>query len=779
MTDKQIGLALNGPVSNERVWSPFQHAVFADFEDNQGHTVVEAVAGSGKTTTMAEGLRFPPKHARKGMLAFNKSIVEENAHKIPRDVDCRTTHSLALMACRRAYGRIEVEQDKAKRIANEILTDCRIFKKNHRTGEDEPFGASRVARLVGFAKNTLVDERDYVALANLAIDLGLDDDPLLTAEKLASIGGEAMERAAEDKSSVDYDDMVWFPARHKLRPQTFDVLVVDETQDLNAAQLYLVQALLRKGGRIIAVGDRHQCHPPGVKVLTDSGQVAVEDLDPARHKIRPWNRNAQKVAGARSFQKAVRPYDGPMISVEAGGRTVQATPNHRFLARFTDRTSTTTCVYLMYRTDLGFRVGWCKVFNQTASHNGFHLGHRSNIEKAERTWILKTFESRTDASVYESQIAIRYGLPTSTFEPVNGAAHQTSEAIARIFSTVPSDELFSRGNRCLEDHGREFDLPLYPWKSGGPQGRRTYFEVFASNLIPEMMSIPLPDARNSWTEISSILSEHYVGPVFSLEVEKDHSYVANELVTLNSIYQFRGADADAMPRMIAELNAKVLPLSISYRCARSIASLAQQYVPHFQAAPGAPEGVVDHIAAEHMIDLARPGDFIISRTKAPLMGVCLRLLAKGVPACIKGRDIGKSLIEILEKTRCDAVPAACRKLIEYRNGEVERLKALDREEQAGDVTDRVEAILALCEGMRSVHEVVRRIESLFRDDDPMARVLLTTVHKAKGLERDRAWIYQPSFRPWRSQEEANLFYVAITRAKTHLGLVGELGGEKR
>lgn len=75
-------------------------------------------------------------------------------------------------------------------------------------------------------------------------------------------------------------------------------------------------------------------------------------------------------------------------------------------------------------------------------------------------------------------------------------------------------------------------------------------------------------------------------------------------------------------------------------------------------------------------------------------------------------------------------------------------------------------------GAKSVSEVRARIESLFSDKDDAARVMLTTTHKAKGLERERCWILSETFRPNRGTEEANLWYVAVTRAKNELYLVG-------
>ncbi|MCU0208914.1 ATP-binding domain-containing protein, partial [Mycobacterium tuberculosis] len=65
------------------------------------------------------------------------------------------------------------------------------------------------------------------------------------------------------------------------------------------------------------------------------------------------------------------------------------------------------------------------------------------------------------------------------------------------------------------------------------------------------------------------------------------------------------------------------------------------------------------------------------------------------------------------------------------------------------------------------------IEKLFNDVDDASKVIFSTTHKAKGLERDRVFVLINTYRygPGVTGEEANLWYVAVTRAKSELYLV--------
>lgn len=235
-----------------------------------------------------------------------------------------------------------------------------------------------------------------------------------------------------------------------------------------------------------------------------------------------------------------------------------------------------------------------------------------------------------------------------------------------------------------------------------------------------------------------------------------------------AIYGFRGADSDALDNLKAELNAFELGLTITRRCPKLVVALAQKLVPDFRAADEAPEGVIKECSSDNMILAAKEGDFILSRTNAPLIKCCMALLKRGVRARIKGRDIGRGLLALIRKLAPE-LPSELDALLEaWADAERERATGKLSEEAAADriefINDQVAVLDALADGAATITELEHRINGLFADDVEKGTVMCATVHRAKGLEARNVYLLEGTFRRGRAEED-NIRYVGITRAK--------------
>jgi ATP-dependent DNA helicase UvrD/PcrA len=482
--------------------SPQQEAIFADVASGEGHTVVLALAGTGKSSTILRSLDHLPRSVANDCLlvAFNKNIATHLQSHTPPGVTVKTLHSYGLQQISRAiYPRPTIDDEKMTRITADVVSDNRR----------EARGAVR--KLVSLAKGCLASKYGSVDDLVDAYDIPVPYKAGIDRDDFVRYAVEAMERSLDDQATIDFDDMIWFPCKLKMTTQSFARVFVDETQDLNAAQIKLALKALNPDGRVCAVGDRNQ-----------------------------------------------------------------------------------------------------------------------------------------------------------------------------------------------------------------------------------------------------------------------------------AIYQFRGADHNAVDNVITKLSAKTLGLTTTYRCAKAIVRLAQKIVPEFEAAAGAPEGIVRDASTSHLVAKAEPGDFVLSRTNAPLVRLCFRFLREGKRVSIQGRDIGARLRGVIvraSKKAQGSVTAMLDEVEAWKEREIERLVRLERD--TSNVIDTAGCVEAIADGAENIDEIFTRIDTLFEDNGmgERGKVVLSSTHKAKGLERDRVWmlantylqprrLWNPIHKEWYMKmpdvAEKNLFYVAVTRARREL-----------
>lgn len=466
----------------KRNWSDYQKAIFKDINTATDHTVVIARAGSGKTSTIVEGFKYLPRGKKTLMVAFNKSIADELKQRAPSYVDVMTLHSLGFRAIKQTFG-------------NDVVLDnnkCFIIVKSLIDEWDVELNQS-ICKCVSLCKGFLVDAPSKIEDLIDQFNIETFD---MTRDGFIKLVIKALGMCKAATKIIDFDDMIWFPFVYRMNVGKFDIVFVDEAQDLNTAQITMVLSAIKPGGRIVAVGDPAQ-----------------------------------------------------------------------------------------------------------------------------------------------------------------------------------------------------------------------------------------------------------------------------------SIYQFRGADSDAIPNIISKLKAKTLPLSVTYRCPRKVVKIAQEVVPDIECAASADEGIVDDIWTSELLKKVKPGDFILSRTNAPLIKHCMALLKAGVPANIQGRDVGANLQYFIKKSKAKTID----KFIEYVNSwrELETKRLLSEKKDTTATIDKAECLLNLCEGTLTIKDLKETIDKLFADVDDNNKIILSTTHKAKGLERDRVFVLVNTYRygPGVTGEEANLWYVAVTRARKELYLV--------
>lgn len=237
------------------------------------------------------------------------------------------------------------------------------------------------------------------------------------------------------------------------------------------------------------------------------------------------------------------------------------------------------------------------------------------------------------------------------------------------------------------------------------------------------------------------------------------------------IYNFMGSDLDVFNSIKGMPNTICLPLSVTYRCAKKIVEVANKVFPGTECVPTAIEGVI----RSGDIFKAESGDFILCRNNFPLVATFIMLLEKGKKASIMGRDFGESLCRLLDgQERLDD-------LYLLLDDKVSKLKGKGLSEIA--ITNNA-SYVALKEKVSIIEILYKRfpgsflalkqkIKNIFSDDK--TGIILSTIHKSKGLEAKRVFFLNPELIPSKFAKTPKALYaedclkfVAITRAKEEL-----------
>lgn len=252
-----------------------------------------------------------------------------------------------------------------------------------------------------------------------------------------------------------------------------------------------------------------------------------------------------------------------------------------------------------------------------------------------------------------------------------------------------------------------------------------------------------------------------------------------------AIYGFTGADNDALDILKREFSASELPLSTCFRCSKSVIRHAQSIVPHIQPRVGTIEGAVnqmpeynfhENLFSQSFPDLQRSA--ILCRKNAPLISLAFQLLSKQIPCRIEGRDVGQDLIRLCKKHSepSDSKAKLASNLTTHLREQCSKLSPYKYDL----LLDKISAINTILNlpFISSVNQLYQEIEKVFSDYDPTkpSRLTLSSVHKSKGLEWPTVYLlgrnaWMPSqfaTQPWMEEQEQNLIYVAITRAKETL-----------
>lgn len=754
--------------------------------------VIEAGAGCGKTSDlamMAEVLRGQGQYT-----AFNTALVADSKRKFPVSVACNTTHSLAF----RAEGKRFVHRLGGRRIRSEqVAKMLGIEELVLPFGTDEKTGQPRQKRLASglLAGQVIGAIRRFCQSADRevsgnhfryidGIDLPKDGERTYANNEqvrdyLLPFARKAWIDLSNPEGSLPYSHDFYVKTWQLGNPViAADYILLDEDQDSAEVLLDVLKQQVAKGTPLILVGDENQCQPTGTLITvvrhyrrgnhftgfvpTRYKQTPIEEIkigdNVASYDIAHsfFRRSGSKVSGI-----STRDFSGNLIRATVpSGESSVFTPEHRCVVRVGDALNNKWVIYLMKR-GWSFRIGMVKGMYETALGN-LGLPMRMRAEGAEAAWVLSVHVSESLARLTEATLSWRYGIPSLRFK--QGTDHGiTQEELDEFWDMV--DDLTPQAESILEDYGRSISHPFCEPDRSVYRNRGQLMQ--ACNLIDGMLMLTMVGAmdakgkravKNLWSPIK-IEQEFYEGPVYSLAVGGDETYISDGIVTHNSIYQWRGCvnAAAAFP------DAPRLLLSQSFRFGPAIAEVANAVLKslreptalQLKGLPSISSRVIASAQDENQLE--NPA-CILCRTNAAAVANFLAAIAAGRKPFLVGG--GSDVISFVEGAQQLMAGQSTSHSDLACFGSWSEVQQYVKEDENGD---DLKLMVKLIDEF-GADEILKGLRQMPTEQD--ADLTISTSHKSKGKEWDTVRL--ASDFPTQSKcEDADrrLLYVACTRAK--------------
>ena len=279
-----------------------------------------------------------------------------------------------------------------------------------------------------------------------------------------------------------------------------------------------------------------------------------------------------------------------------------------------------------------------------------------------------------------------------------------------------------------------------------------------------------------------------------------------------SCYQFAGSNSNSykiIPEKFTPI--EIFKLPICYRCPVNHLDYVKYKLPEIdiRPRPNAPEGEIDEIDKEEIVDYVLPGDMVISRKNKWLAPVILDLAKEGISICIQDKDFVNNIFKSLKRANVKKLDTLQNKLTKSISNFKKNIKIAQELSNEFDHMSPKDKVKAQKEKVETILDSNAQIDvtnfilvilNNYIEDHPNGNVenfekflknILNTIpkpdavricsiHKAKGLEADNVfvlnrgdWTEKYGQTKEQLQQEKNLSYIAWTRAKEKLYLVSE------
>ena len=462
------------------------------------------------------------------------------------------------------------DQADARRLVKRCLDENNIDTKRYTPGA--------VHHQISDAKNKLRDAEAYGQLVGSYFEQTVAD------------AYRVYERELHRMNAMDFDDLLvnavnvlqLFQEVRDRYSNAFRHVLVDEYQDTNAVQYRWLQLLAEEHRNLAVVGDDAQCLVAGTQVTMADGTLrAIEDVAAGDHVMSCYGSADFRPARVSAAFESDNRRTGVAITMVSGRRIV-STPEHVHFAGYKAGESPQPAgddVFAGVDTE---RAGVKRLEDEGSPWSRPHHSPPPHAGRRRRMVACLCGDRRGRTPMHRLSLF--------------GYDHQGREALEAMGLPLGPARAGRRGWRYesrFQDAGRMLDVAdrigsvldvtlrsvarLGRDDGATAQGNSLPFTT-ASSVRPGMVMFDEHAGYDTVERVETVLLD---GPVYDLNVEGTHNFIANGLLTHNSIYGFRGADIgnilnfeDTFP------DAHVVKLEQNYRSTQTILSAANAVIAH-------------------------------------------------------------------------------------------------------------------------------------------------------------------------------------------------------
>lgn len=296
------------------------------------------------------------------------------------------------------------------------------------------------------------------------------------------------------------------------------------------------------------------CHPPGTLIRTINGEKSIETLSQDTDKVINWgarNGGTRKLKlRGNTFKLGSRHYSGELIKLETPHGSHECTDNHISFVRWKKNAIGKFIVYMMQSGDK-FRIGKTQLFRITG-HGQVHSGLLARMRKegADKAWILGYYDTNSECLLAEEFFSCSWSVPKACFLVTNEQETTKWNGLYKWVTQEQLDNHFSKFikpicyyDTLLRTIGLRYEYPhvdkFQETNKSKDFSTTKAFEIYSCNIVDDLMEVPIniDYSANIIFSDFKLSRRDYCGPVYSMNVNKFPTYIANNIITHNCLIE--------------------------------------------------------------------------------------------------------------------------------------------------------------------------------------------------------------------------------------------------